>query len=129
REAVEGVVVVGRIGEHEVVRGAIGRKRAERVLAEDGRVQLQLVEVRVDRAARLAVGVDERRARGAARERLESERARAGEEVEYARLVDGADQVEGRLADEVRRRPRRQPLWRGDPVALLVTGDDPHAAS
>ena len=47
-------------------------------------------------------------ARGAARERLEPERARAGVQVEHGRAVDRADQVERRLADEVRRRPRRR---------------------
>ena len=81
-------------------------------------VQAELLEVRVDRAAGVAVELSTKtQLAGAARERLEPERARAGEEVEHVRAVDRPDQVERRLADEVRRRPRRVALRRVDPAA------------
>src|SRR3954462_3271404 len=44
--------VVGRVEEDEVVCVALHRDRSGDVRAEDGRVEPQLVEVRVDRAAR-----------------------------------------------------------------------------
>ena len=49
-------------------------------------------------------------ARGAAGERLEPQRARAGEEVEHGGVVDRADQVEGGLADAVAGRPGLVPF-------------------
>ena len=123
------VVVVGRVAEHEVVRAALAGQRAQRVLAEDGRVQPQLVEVRVDHAAGVAVRLDEGRRRGAARERLEAHRAGAGEQVEHVGVVDRADQVERVLAHAVGRRPRVAALRRRDPVAAVGAGDDPHAGA
>ena len=104
------VVVVGRVAEDEVVATAFASERAHRVLAEHGAAQLQLVQIRVDHAARLAVGLDEGRARGAARERLEPERPGAREQVEHVRVVDRADQVERVLADAVRGRASVAPV-------------------
>src|ERR1043166_2202470 len=102
---------VGRIDQHEIVAGAsagIGSQGSQRVLAENGRAfEPELVEVPVDRAAGLAIALDEGRLRGAAGERLEPHRAGAGEEIENLRLFDeaGADQVERGLADAVSGRP------------------------
>ena len=63
--------------------------------------EAELGEVLGDHAARGAIGLDEGHACRAARERLQPERAGAGVEVEHARPVDRADQVEGGLADAV----------------------------
>ena len=90
--------------------GGRSATRPNRVLAEHGRRAAELVEVRVDHAARVPIGVDERRARRAARERLEPERARAREQVEHVRVVDRADQVEHVLAHAVRGRTRVAPF-------------------
>ncbi len=61
-----GVVVVGRIAEHEVVAASVPLERPGSVLAQDGAAQPQLVEVGVDRAAGLPVRLDERRRGGTA---------------------------------------------------------------
>ena len=67
------------------------------------------------------------RARRAARERLEPHRPGAGEEIEHGRAVDGADQVEGGLADAVGGRPRVAALRREDPGPAVFAADDAHA--
>jgi hypothetical protein len=80
--------------------------------------------------------VEEGGVHGAARQRLEAERAAAGEGVEHA----GADQrrgavaaeigmgqpVEQRLAGAVGRRPHRIARRRLDPAALMPAADDAH---
>ena len=88
-----------------------------------------LAEIRLDRATGAAVGLDEDAAARAAGERLEPERAGAGEKVERGRVVDRPEQVEGRLADAVAGRSGGDALRRVDPVALPRAGDDPHARS
>src|SRR5579885_912334 len=128
REPVGAGVVVGRVAEDEVVRPRLGRERPEDVLAADAPLQTEPLEVRRDRAAGLPVGLDEHRARGAAGERLEAERPRAGEQVEHRHPLDRPDQAEGGLADAVGGRPRPPALRRRDPVALPAPGDDPHPA-
>ena len=104
REALP-VEVVGRVAEDQVVRPPVARDRAHGVLAEHGALQAELVEVGVDRAAGVAIRLDERRRRRPAGERFEPHCARAREEVEHVRVVDGPDQVERVLADAVRGRP------------------------
>src|SRR5439155_24647901 len=84
--------------------------------------------VALDRARGLTVALDEDGRGGAARERLEAHRPRAGKEVEDGRFVDRTDQVEGGLADPVAGRARVEPLRREDPRALAGAGDDPHPA-
>ena len=129
RRELRPVEVVRRIAEDEVVRAALGGDRAQDVLAEHDRAQAELVEVRVDRPAGRPVGFDEDDLGGAARERLETQRARAGEQVEHARVVDRPDQVEGVLANAVRGRPVSLALRRGDSVPAVRAGDDPHGRS
>src|SRR5262249_60131576 len=58
-------------------------------------------------------GVDERRARRAAGERLDAERPGAGEQVEHVEAVDRAEDGEERLADTVGR-GTGAPTLRGD---------------
>ena len=113
------VVVVWWIAQDEVVAAALPGERASDLLAENGAAQLELVEVGVDRAAGFAVGLDEGRAGGAARQRLEPEGARAREQVEHVGVVDRTDQVEGVLADAVRRRASVAPRGRGNPMASM----------
>ncbi len=95
-------------------------QRPHGVQRQHGRLQPELVEVRVDHAAGVAVLLDEGGARGAARQRLEPHRARAGEQVEHLGVVDRADQVERVLAHAVGGRPRLAALRRGDPVAAVA---------
>src|SRR4051794_38280576 len=72
-------------------------------------------------------GVHERRLRRAARERLEPERAGAGEQVEYARALDrAAEDREQRLAHAVRRGADRGAARGGQTPAAPAAGDDPH---
>ena len=72
-------------------------------------------------------GVHERRLRGAARERLEPERARPREEVEHPRVLHAiAQDREQRLAHAVRRRARSVALRGGEAPAAPAAGDDPH---
>ena len=97
------------------------------VAADDARAgQPQPVEVALDRAHRVGVVLDEDGARRAARERLDPERAGAGEEIEHARAVDRADEVEDVLADAVGRRPRVEAARRDELVPLPAAGDHAH---
>ena len=115
RQAVVGGEVVRRVGEHEVIMPRSAASMRTVSVRRDGGLEPELLQVGADRAAGGAIGVDEDAALGAARERLEPEPARAGEQVEDDRAVDGPDQVERGLADEVGRRPRRRPLRRVEP--------------
>ncbi len=120
--------LVGRVDEDQVVLTRLPPHCPDGVAARDARAgQLQLREVVGDRPAGGLVALDEGHARRAARERLEPQRARAGEEVEHAGVVDRPDQVERGLADAVARRPGREPLGRRDPRPAVGAGDDPHA--
>ena len=62
-----------------------------------------MVEVALDRPHGFCVLLDEHRTRRTARERLDTERARTGEEIEDAGAVDRADEVEDVLAHAVRK--------------------------
>ena len=122
--------LVGRVDQHEIVaaaRGRLGGESPESLVRDDaGAGEAELVEIAVDGAQRLSVGLDEDGARGASRERLEAHRAGAGEEVEDGRAADGTDQVEGRLAGTVRGRTRVMSLRGEDPRALVGASDDSH---
>ena len=121
---------VGRIDQHEVVTAPLCGEEAKDVVAHHTRAgQPELFEVALDRAAGGAVGLDEDRALGAARERLQPHRARAGEEVEHRGAVDRPDEVEGGLANAVTGRPGVHSFRGVDGVALAATGDDSHANS
>ena len=110
--------------------GLLLSQGADRVLAEDDRAgQAQLLEVLLDHPAGVAVLLHEDGACGAARERLQAHRAGSREDVEDARLLDRADDVEHRLAHAVAGRPRDDALRRRDPVALSRAGDDPHVGA
>src|SRR5205807_183300 len=69
--------VVRRVGEGQVVRLALARQRGEDVSPRDTSVEAELLEVALDRPARLGVGLHEVDAGGAAGERLEPHRARS----------------------------------------------------
>ena len=120
-EAVVRGVAVGRVAEDQVVRPPVGRERLEDVLLDDARAgDAQLLDVAVDRAAGVAVVLDENRARGPAGERLEPHRPGAGEEVEHGGAVDGPDQVERGLADAVGGRAGVAALRREDPGPAVL---------
>ncbi len=79
---------VRRVDEHQVVAppaAASSRERTGRRRCDDRRRSGRACRGSPRSRARVAVGLDEDAARGAARERLEPHRARAGEEVEHAR--------------------------------------------
>src|SRR5262245_29193047 len=93
--------------------------------------QAQRRHVLAQQGARLGAVVDEQRKGGAARERLEPERAGAGEEIEHARAGDriavGVDEdVEQRLAQPVGGRPDRLRLRRRKRAAAQASADDAH---
>ena len=120
--------LVRRIEEDQVVAPALGRRAPGGVAAEhasrpSGR-SLSTLRSIVRHASRSDSTKTARR--GAARQRLEPHRPRAGEEVEHGGAVDGADQVERGLADAVAGRPRVAALRREDPRAPAGAGDDPH---
>src|SRR4029077_15693769 len=107
---------------------AVAGERLEHVALEDGGTgHAQLLDVPVDRPAGVAVALDERRGGRATRERLETHRPGACEEIEYGRPVDGADQVERGLADAVRGGSRRIALRRVDAGSSVLACDDAHA--
>ena len=90
-------------------------------------------DVLAQQRARLRAVVDEQREGRAARERLEPERAGAGEEIEHARAGDriavGVDEdVEQGLAQPVGGRPDRPRvrLRRGERAAAQPPADDAH---
>src|SRR5262245_12640279 len=118
---------VGRVDQHEIVTPAgsrLGCEAARRVLPVDAHaLQAELVDVLDDRLRSLPVGVHEDRAASAPRERLEPERARAGEEVEDVGAVDRADQVEHRLTNAVSGGPDLEASGREDTGALTRTRD------
>ena len=91
--------------------------------------QPQPVEVALDRADRVGIALDEDGARGAPRERLDPERAGAGEEIEHARVLERPHEVEDVLAHAVGRRPRVEAARRAQLVTLAAAGDDPHERS
>ena len=80
-------------------------------------------------ADRAPVALDEHGPRRPARERLDGERARAGEQVEHARAVERAEHREQRLAHAVGGRPRGAAARRPQAPAAEAPGDDPHAAT
>src|SRR5262245_53214205 len=98
-------LAIGRVEEHEVERRGLERRgRALDRLAHDlgARADAQRLDVALEAAERDAVALDERRARRAARERLEAERARARERVEHARARDAIGE---HVEDGAARRP------------------------
>ena len=122
--------VVGRVDQHEIVLRARGRlplDRSHDVAAHDARTdQPQVVEVALDRSHCVRLLLDEHRTRCASRQRLDAESAGAGVEVEDAGAVHWADEVEDVLADAIGRRPRVEPGWRDELVALAAAGDHAH---
>ena len=122
-------LLVGRVDEDEVVaastRTLLAESRGDVAVRDRRAGEPQLLEVRPDHPRGVAIALDEDAARSAARQRLEAQRARAGEEVEHRRSLDRPDQRERRLAHAVAGRPRAG-LRRGDPVALPRARDDPH---
>src|SRR5438128_8821458 len=83
-----GIHLVRGVDQHEIVTPArlrLAPERPDGVLAQDRSAYAELVEVLLDRTRRGAVRLDEDGPLGAAGERLEAHRARAGAEVEHTR--------------------------------------------
>ena len=66
---------------------------------------------------------------GPARERLDAQRARPGEQVEHPGAVERAEHREQRLAHAIGGRPRVAAPRRPQPPAAEAPGHDPHAAT
>ena len=101
----------GGSAEHEVdTCPARPAQETQHILARDvAAADPDGVQVALDRGHRARVALDEDGARGAARERLDAERAGARVEVEHARAVDVPEDREERLADAVGGRARGVP--------------------
>ena len=109
-----GVVVVGRVQQHEVV-GRRARRRARGRRPGRARAPRSRSLSRFALIVRHASRSDSTKTQLSAPRESASmpHRARAGVEVDHARAVDGPDQVERGLAHEVGRRPRvRRPSAR-----------------
>src|SRR5687768_14433710 len=85
------------------------------------------IVIRPDDGDRARVALDEQRARGAPRQRLDAERARAGVEVEHPGPVQRAEHREQRLADAIRRRARSAARRRCEPAPAEAARYDAHA--
>src|SRR5947199_9318797 len=119
---------VGRVRErHVVLPGVQVFRELEGIYAMDHRPVIHLEEgdVGLERRQREPVDLYEVRAHGPARERFETERARAREQVEDARTAQRAlENGEPRLAHAVPGGPDRVPRRSLEAAALEVAGDD-----
>ena len=105
----------GEVGQHI---GAHDR----RSVGESGQL-----EVALDRRDGLRVPLHEGGARRAARERLDPERARSGEQIQHVAVGQHRrEDAEEGLADPVGRRARPIAGRHDQPAALRDPGDDPH---
>src|SRR6185503_9358156 len=99
-------------------------------------VEYQLDLLRADELARFrqliehcAILLDHHHARGAARGRLEAERAAAGEEIEAAQSLQPLPEpVEERLAHPIGRRAQARPRRYLDATVAVFVGDDANSA-
>src|SRR3954451_21769170 len=121
--------IIWRVAEHEVEAALRAPQPAHRVGALHARLDLQRLQVALDRGDRLRVALHEHRARRAARQRLDPARARAGVQVEHPGAGHVAQHREERLAHAVRRRSRARAARRGQAAPLELAGDDPHRGS
>src|SRR4051794_34209391 len=120
---------IWRVGEHDAVRAVRSAEPGEHVAAVDRGLGAQGVEVGAHGRDRPRVAVHERRLGRAARQRLDPERARTGEQVEHARFADGvAEDREERLADAVGGRAGGAAGGRLKTTAAIRACHDPHAA-
>ncbi len=121
------------IGERRIAEGNVRTHRpgeeGQGVRADDGRAvgeagRLEVLPQRRDRPRRL---LDERRARSAARQRLDPQGPGAGEQVEDQRVGElRLEDPEQRFADPVGRRAGCPALGHDEPAALGLAGDHPH---
>ena len=107
-----------------------------RVAAKDARraAEAERGNVLAQQRARLGALVDEQDESGAARGRLDAERAGAGEKIEHARAGDRIavgmeENIEQRFAQPVGGRPDRLGLRRGERAAAQASADDAHQRS
>ena len=99
--------------------------------ADDARAigKFELCQVGANRRGRVARGIDKGYVSGAARERLDSERAAAGENIEHARAVEidpHRESRKNRLARPRRGRPRQQTARRLEPAAVSMSRNNSH---
>src|SRR3954447_22824026 len=108
------------------VEGRAGRAGEPRRLR---RGEPERVEIGPDHGHRAGLALDEQRARGAPRQRLDAQRARPGEQVEHARAVERPEGREQRLAPPIRRRPRAAPRRRLQAAAAEPARYDAHGGT
>src|SRR6266576_1360029 len=93
--------------------------------------QAQRLDIVAQQRSRFGAVIDEERERRPSRDRLDAERAGAGEQVEHAgtlnRIVVGMNEdIEQRLAQAVRGGADLARGWRGEIAALQSPADDAH---
>jgi len=126
-------VVVGWVAQHEIERAGCGaealqepsdRFRPDSILP---RARAQRIGVLPDDGRRRAMLLDEQHLGGAARQRLQAERAGARAEVGDRRAHDPIGQPgEERLADAVRGRPSAGATGRAETPSTPLPANDPH---
>src|SRR3989454_5379779 len=130
--ALAGVGRVRRVEEGDLEPPALGfepRELPSDVAAHDTRPGLdtERPDILLERRDRARVALDERRMRGAARERLEPDAARAREEIEHAGVGQpGPERVHQRDPHLIGRRARRRAARRHQPPPLQRSRDHPH---
>src|SRR5438445_3744174 len=129
----EGGAVRLDVGERRVAEREVGFKwpieERQRVRADHRRAagKTRRLEVLPERDDGSRALLDECRVGRAPRERLDPERAGAGEQVEHHRVREHRlEDPEQRFADPVRRRAGAAALRYAEPAAFRLAGDDPH---
>lgn len=107
----------------------VPQSRQDIAIDDDGPGQSEFVEIRLDRAARLTVALDEHTTRCAARESFETERPRPREQIEHGCAVDRPDQRERGLANAIACGTRNDSLGSCYPVTPSRARNDPHVTT
>lgn len=122
------VLMERRVEEHQVEGARSLVSQVAHGIAEDqlGGAALERVEVVAQGRHRFAVGIQGQPFAGAARQRLEEQRAAAGEGIEHPCAFDiGCQPVEQGLADPVRGRSQAGPVGKDETPAAPFATDDP----
>lgn len=121
----------GRVDEHDLVAvaGALQEPRRRHAVAIGPRFRLQYAQVLFDLAQRCSRGIHEVAAGGAAGQRLETQRAAAGKQVQAAGTVDRRCQpVEQGFAHPVRSRSQALGGGKAESASAPLPADDAQGA-
>ena len=128
---------IGRVEEHQVeggagAGGAWAKVGGVAAMDASGAEQAQRLDIVADSPAGLLAGLDEQAERRAARDGLQAQGPRPGEQIQRPRAVQLArpggvlQDVEQALARPIRGRPRGLALRGDEGLALVLTGNDAH---